>query len=45
MEDLRVIDNLEEDKLGEADVAKEEKRRQREAARAAKGGRGGQGWW
>ena len=43
MEDLRVIDNLEEDRLREEDVAKEEKRRQREAARAARGGRRGAG--
>ena len=43
MEDLRVIDNLEEDRLGEEDVAKEEIRRQREAARAARGGRRGTG--
>ena len=40
MEDLSGIDNLEEDRLGEEDVAKEEKRRQREAARAARDGRG-----
>ena len=43
MEDLRVIDNLEEDILWEEDVAKEKKRRQREAARAARGGRRGAG--
>ena len=43
MEDLRVIDNLEEDRLGEEDVAKEEKRRQREASRAARDGRRGAG--
>ena len=43
MEDLRVINNLEEDRLGEEDVAKEEKRRQREAARAARDGRRGAG--
>ena len=30
---------MEEDRLGEEDVAKEEKRRQREAARAARDGR------
>ena len=39
MEDLRVIDNLEEDRLREEDVAKGEKRRQREASRAARDGR------
>ena len=40
MEDLRVIENL-ENRPGEEDVAKKEKRRKREAARAATdGGRG-----
>ena len=43
MEDLRVIDNLEEDRLGEEDLAKGEKRRRREAARAARDGRRGAG--
>ena len=43
MGDLRVIDNLEEDRLREEGVAKEEERRQTEAARAARGGRGGAG--
>ena len=45
MEDLRVIDNLEQDRLRGEVVAKEEEKRQREAARAVKGGRGGAGWW
>ena len=39
----RVINNLEEDRLGEEDVAKEEKWRQREAARAARDGLRGAG--
>ena len=39
MEGLRVIDNLEVDRLREEDVANKEKRRQREAARAAGEGR------
>ena len=43
---MRVIDNLEQDRLREEDVAKEEERRQREAARAARGSWGEvQGWW
>ena len=37
MEDLRVIDNLEQDRLRGEDVAKEEEKRQKEAARAARG--------
>ena len=43
MKNLRVIDNLEEDRLVEEDVAKEEKKRQREPARATKDGRRGTG--
>ena len=43
MEDLRVIDNMEEDRLGEEDEAKEGGRRQREAARATRDGRKGAG--
>ena len=35
MEDLRVIDNLEQDRLREEDVAKEEEKKPREAAWAA----------
>ena len=47
MEDLRVIDNLKQDRLREDDVVKEEKKRQKEAARAAKSGQGvgAPGWW
>ena len=41
MEDLRVIDNLEQDRLREEEVAKEEEKRQREAARAERGDWGG----
>ena len=41
MEDLRIIDNLEHDRLREEDVAKEEEKRQREAARATRGSWGG----
>ena len=47
MEGLRVIDNLEVDRLREEDVAKEEEKRQMEAARAARDARGGSragGW-
>ena len=40
----RVINNLEEDRLREENIAKEEGKRQREAARAANGGRRGQRW-
>ena len=43
MEDLRVIDNLEQDRLREEDVAKEEEKRQRDAAKAARGSWGGSG--
>ena len=43
MEDLRVIDNFEEDRLREEDVAKEEEKRQKEAVRAARSDRGGAG--
>ena len=43
MEDLRVIDNFEEDRLREEDLAKEEENRQKKAVRAARGDRGGAG--
>ena len=41
MEYLRVIDNLEQDRLRGEDVAKEEEKRQSEVSRAARGGWGG----
>ena len=46
MEGLRVIDNLEVDRLRKENAAKEEEKRQRGAARAANGAQGEQvvGW-
>ena len=43
MEDLRVINNLEEDRLREEDVAKEEEKRQKETDVARRDGRDGAG--